>query len=241
MVKGDPEPLRRLLSHYKEKVPPTQGRGRKGTYKFAEFREFEEAYNEKEKDRMGIMMHETRFLKHAQTEEGGGYSYMAAKQKWDAWAADTEHPRDRDGPDHSPLQLYVRTDTIVHDRDVFRRGKRVERSEKVRATDENMARLRRSLVENHEDIDGCQGIKKGKTPELVIPKNTSKHIKKQSSELRVKHLMMKSSGPSFESTTLFAGSIGNLDDEAREQELEKEQELQRSTEAKASGSEPEQH
>ena len=195
-IKGDLDRLRRLIAHYREKVPQSGAdRGRKDGFKFVEFKQVEEASSQVLKDRRGKMMHEARYIEYATSIKGGSYTWLEAKGKWDAMFSDSEHPRDYDGPDHSRLQLLVSTSTVMTQREAYKRSKVIEMSERQKYTEENLAKARRGLTSGHEEIDNSQDT-----------------LQQMYSALAT------ASGPAFENEVLVSGSLTTLEEEARQKE-----------------------
>lgn len=95
-----------------------------------------------------------RWIKYAQTVEAGSIKPLEAKQMWDAWRADKDHLSDEDGP-KGAFQLFVKTDTIVADEDVYTKGKmsrRGDRQQKNAGRDE-LTKMRRRMLSNFDDPD----------------------------------------------------------------------------------------
>ena len=86
------------------------------------------------KDSDGVMMYEKRFLAYAQSIEGGGYSYMEAKSKWDAMVATDNHLHDMEGPEPAKLQRWARVENRAKFRSEYTKGRNYARQSVVLRT-----------------------------------------------------------------------------------------------------------
>ena len=152
-VKAVPERLQNLLARYHEQMgdPPMYDGQRLAPWSWSQFEEFERAEKSVIKRRRGVMMHEERWMKYAQSVEGGNLATMKAKSIWDEWDSNKEHLRDVEGP-RGCKRLYVRTDTEILEDDVYVKGKTVRRGDKVlkNVGNEELNKQRKQMMSNHD-------------------------------------------------------------------------------------------
>lgn len=160
-IKQDETRLKKLIVKYQESCPKILGSTKRPTFCIAKYSEVHEAAAGVLTDSLGTMMHRSRYLSWAQSDQcsEGKLSEQEAKQRWDemveqAHAGTCIH--DQAGPTKEPMRVRIATDTNIIFRSSYMQSKRQEvqhQREERKATSESVAAGRRALLRDHEQSD----------------------------------------------------------------------------------------
>lgn len=136
---------------------------------------------------LGEMMWEGEYKEFAKTAKAGYLSDAEATANWNAWLADPDHPRDRDGP-RNYLRLLIKVKDQVKNFQEAARQKELTKEEKL-GKNASQATLDTRLgfvygqhgLETHEVGDG-QSMKRKATQQLVLGKDGGDDIAVLSSD-----------------------------------------------------------
>ena len=166
-VRKDEPQLRELVKKYLEQCPDAGNAASKkrGLFNLVRYIEEFKASSAVINDDEGVMMHRSRYLAWAQTDENldGAYSKAQAEQKWsemEASAVAGQWVSSQGGPPKEPLLLRIKVADKVTFRNSFEHAKIQEAQqnrEMRKVTAETLETDRRSLLRDHERGIGRDG------------------------------------------------------------------------------------